>query len=414
MVKGRSGPGSVAGAVANAVYNNRAKIRQALGKNAPKEKNSTLNLKMGRPLKGRVEKRKANHKKRPAKGKGTKNANVETGEQSFYSKVDGKPVKKTLANVYKILSANTCRNWYEFNGAGALWGAAGAGYYTLGNIQSAAGSALSAPLYLFDLSAVNNWVQGASYAPTVGWRYYPTNETSSATPNFSTQSYTMPISLVNTQGSTSEKDAYPGGEDMHVSTQIKMNIVGSLQVPQNVDVMLIKFKKDYLCPDIVNMMGSASSSEAGTSYLSEAKAFYDSLLKPKVSNPILVQDQKHLKDIKVLKHDKFHFEPRLNTELPSTDNATGVNIQWPHVKTVSYFERFNKKCDYKWSDLGDVALNNSIATQMDTGDVRPTVAPKDRIYLLVMGEAFQTFPQFYPAVNASFDLMVKHKHERIL
>lgn len=348
------------------------------------------------------------------KGKGSKSSNETTGEQSFYSKTDGKPMKKTLANVYKILSANSCRNWYEFNGANALWGSAGAGYYTLGNVQSAAGNPLSTPLYIFDLSAVPNWVSGASYAPTVGWRYVPNSEAVTAVPNFSTQSYTLPVSVVNSQGTTTEKDSYPGGEDMHISTQIKMNIVGSLQVPQNVDVMLVKFKKDYLCPDIVNMLGTSSSSEAGTSYLSEAKSFYDSMLKPKLSNPILVQDQKHLKDIHVLKHDKFHFEPRLSNEVSSTDNAQGTAVPWPHVKTVSYFERWNKKCDYKWSDVGDVALNNTIGTQIDTGDVRTTVPPKDRIYLIVMGEAFQGYNTFYPAVNASFDLMVKHKHERIL
>ena len=39
---------------------------------------------------------------------------------------------------------------------------------------------------------------------------------------------------------------------MHVSKF--MNIVGSGQVPQNVDVVLVKFKKNDLCPDIVNLM----------------------------------------------------------------------------------------------------------------------------------------------------------------
>ena len=34
--------------------------------------------------------------------------------------------------------------------------------------------------------------------------------------------------------------------------------------------------------------------------------------------------------------------------------------------------------------------------------------------MIVMGEAFQVYNAFYRPVNASFDLMVKHKHERVL
>ena len=108
--------GAVVGRAMCGMYDNRKAINSALGRNKPKAKKSTLNIKMGRPMK-----RKGTHPpKRDAKKantpKGSKNdPNVTGGEQSFYSKADGKPVKKTLANVYKILSANTVKNCYEFS-----------------------------------------------------------------------------------------------------------------------------------------------------------------------------------------------------------------------------------------------------------------------------------------------------------
>lgn len=57
------------------------------------------------------------------KAKGQK-GDLQSGEQSFYSKADGRPMKKSLANVYKILSASTAKNWYECNAVNPLWGVA--------------------------------------------------------------------------------------------------------------------------------------------------------------------------------------------------------------------------------------------------------------------------------------------------
>lgn len=47
----------------------------------------------------------------------TKSKGRKTGksndEQTFYSSVDGRAVPKSLNNVYKILNANTAKNWYD-------------------------------------------------------------------------------------------------------------------------------------------------------------------------------------------------------------------------------------------------------------------------------------------------------------
>lgn len=372
---------------------------------------------------GPLKKTKVNHarpktKNVEGKTKGIKK-DVAGQEQTFYSSVDGQPMKKSLANVYKILSASTAKNWYEFNGANSMWGTYGHGYYLLQSVQSATGSQLQMPMHIYDLSAVPNVVAGTVTQPVVGYTYTPSNETNTAVPGFTGQSYSQTIFLQNTQGSTTNVESYPEAGDMHVSTQIKLNIFGALSVPMNVHVYIFKFKKDYLCPDIVNELPNSSSAEASTSYLTEAATFYQSLLKPMLYNPILVQNQTHLKDMHIIKHDKFHFEPKLSTE-PNAQEGGNNLPYWPHCKTVSYFERWNKKCDYSWTDTGEVALTQALGTQQDNGNNSTTVKPSERLYLMVMAEAFadpasgNTATAFSNLRNASYDIMVKHKHERVI
>ena len=89
-------------------------------------------------------------------------------------------MKKTLANVYKVLSANMAYNWYESNGANPLWGTAGGGFYQLKNTQSAQGSTLTLPLHIWDLSAVPNRINGNFSYTVNGWAYTKATELSGA------------------------------------------------------------------------------------------------------------------------------------------------------------------------------------------------------------------------------------------
>ena len=182
-----------------------------------------------KPKGGAVEKARVNHKVKARgpsaetitkKGKGTKSDTNVPGEQTFCSKADGKPLKKSLNNVYKILSASTCRNWYEFNATNALWGTAGMGFLTLNSYQSAAGSTLTQPLHVIDLSAVNDTVNGTVTQPTVGWYYTPSSETASATPAFTALPRSNTVMLQNTVGETTNSDSYPGSEDMHLMLSV--------------------------------------------------------------------------------------------------------------------------------------------------------------------------------------------------
>ena len=375
----------------------------------------------------RIPKRRANAKGKAkgrsagtittTKGKGSKNDPTVTGEQTFYSKADGATMKKSLNNVYKILSASTAHNWYQTYAATALWGSASPwGYNQMTNNQSAAGSTLTLPLYIHDLNSVPNVVNGTITTPSASFVMQAANETAGAAITFKPTGYgtngSQELFLQNTVGASNNADSYPGAEDMHISTQIKLNLVGALSIPITFHVYIVSFKKDYLCPDVMNTLTQTTTTTAA-SYYAEAVAFWESLIKPMLYNPILVQSSPHLKDMKVHKHDAFHLEPKLSTEPQSNEGAAAT---WPHVKTVSYFERYNTKCDYKWDDNASVPLTGTGDVQRDVGDVRCTVAPQKRKYLIVMAESFETNQSqtFNTVRNASYDFMIKHKHSRVL
>ena len=188
------------------------------------------------------------------------------------------------------------------------------------------------------------------------------------------------VFLQNTVGGSTNSDSYPEAEDMWVSTQIKMNLVGALTIPMTYHVYMVQFKKDYLCPDVLDQLQTQSTTAATANYYAEATAFWQAMAKPLMFNPILVQNSSHSKDMKILKHDVFHLEPKLTTEPGSNE---GTSTAWPHVKTVSYFERMNRKLNYKWNDTAAIASNDTNATEVDIGDTRCTVQPKSRVYLIV-------------------------------
>lgn len=413
-----------AAAAGVALYKNRHEIRRRLGKNAPKEKNSTLNLKMGRPIK-----RKANHKadkpkkaQKVGKSSGSKNDPNVVGEQSFYSKADGKPVKKNLANVYKILSASTAKNYYEFNSVQPMWNSAGSAAIPLFDMSLGVGSQTTMPIDIHELTAVPNVVNGSVLYPKTSYRISFTTDTGAgyvapitggSSNSFGYNAQSNPLFLQQSVGNNNSSNSFPGAEDTWESTQIKLNLVGALSVPLTYHVYLCQFKKDYLCPDVIQTL-STTTTPNNAQYLSEASAFWEAFAKPLITNPILLQTSNHMKDVKVLKHDVFHLEPKLSTE-PSANEGTAVT--WPHVKTVSYFERMNRKCDYMWDEVASTAMTpGSTTTQLDQGDCACTVEPKKRVYLIVACESFSTTPTaaFSTARNGSYDIMVRHKHTRVL
>jgi hypothetical protein len=339
--------------------------------------------------------------KRAKKAKGKKNDGGQ--EHTFYSSQDGTLMKKNLANVYKILAAQSTKNYYEFYAANQMFGALGCHGMVSTATSSTAGEL---PINAIDLTAVPNWINGVATYPSLYHGSLRSGAPQSVTTSTGSQGVfpvswvqrgeTFDLKVVNSTAPNNVDDCYPCEKDRLLWSDIRLQLYGALNVPMTYHVYFVQFKKAWLVPNIDVASGSGDE-------IAERAAFWEAMAKPLLFNPILVQDQKHMRDLKIIKHDEFHMAPASNTE-------TLVN---PHVKTVKYFERWNKLCNYAWNDQVNVSFANDSGTQVSVGERRTTVQPTERVYMLVLCESF-TNGIFSNTRNGSFDIMVKSCHEKSL
>jgi len=83
------------------------------------------------------------------------------------------------------------------------------------------------------------------------------------------------------------------------------------------------------------------------------------------------------------------------------------------VKLLACSLRMNRTCDYTWNEIGTVnTATSASANLIDRSNVACThaVEPKKRVYLVTF-ETRNT-GAFSTVRNGSYDIMVKHKHER--
>ena len=340
---------------------------------------------------------------RVKKTKGTKKDNGQ--EQTFYSSSDGTLMKKNLANVYKILEGQSTKNYYEWYSAKQLYSPRGA-IPTQCTSTGTAGGQL--PVHVMDVTSVPNIITGTITSPTlyhgaltVGAPQSMTTSSgsTSVTPvSFGQISNDYAYSVINSTASTNVAECYPAEKDRLLWSDIRLQLYGALNVPITWHVYFLQFKKPWLAPNFSATTGSVDE-------IAERCAFWMSMTKPLLFNPILVQDQKHLRDVKIIKHDVFTIAPKGTTETVSSVT------QFPHIKTVKYFERWNKLCNYAWNDVATVDAGNDNGSQVSLGETRNVLEPTQRVYMVVACEAF-TNGSFVNTNNGSYDIMVKNCHER--
>ena len=321
-------------------------------------------------------------------------------DQSYFHSSDGKRVKKNLANVYKILSANTVKNTYQLLKCNQMYSAFAANY--LDYYQSSAGNSLSCPIHAVDLTACPNMQSdGTIIQPSLNWCALTfSDQTTSGVPTWTN---IQTSSLVGSPLSAQQAQSYPGGSDQLAWSEIKLNLYAAKNVPITFKVMFVQFKKAWLVPN--------AASTGTTDEIAERAAFWQAMLGPLTYNPIVVQNSKHLKDVNILKQDAFHLTPKRNT-----DGETA-----PNIKTVSYFERWNRDVNYAWQDEGDITLTQANAAwQVDTGVLKATAEPTKRVYMLITAESFNTYSTASPRptgnmlVTGTYDLLFKNRHVKVI
>lgn len=278
------------------------------------------------------------------------------------------------------------------------------GFYALNNYTDPTGARLL-PLYMFDLTSCRNTGTGGAtitaapllqmYQNAVGGIYFVNR--AGLQPDGSTSSNYLQLE---TSSSTAIAGYHPHARDMLSWASIKMNLWGCKNRSTKFLLQLVQIKEDDLCPS------TTTETNTSTAIIPERTAFYQSLIKPFVYNPIATTSAIHSKKLKVLKSETFIIDSISTTE----------QDQDPNVKCLKWFVRFNKICNY-------VESSNYLLNQANTCDeadfaqnsgeqFSTTVTPRQRVYLMIRSTNFgQDAADFDNANTPSFDLQVGLKHQ---
>lgn len=286
----------------------------------------------------------------------------------------------------------------------------GGGAYHLYNYYSS-GTYLYMPCHVWDITSINNIVNGSIVQDTPGKELrftisggVPINADwatldGRASDTTSTGGCWQADSL---SASASGPVIQPNRRCMQDWTQAKILCYGAAKQPTEFVIEFIQIKEDYLHPPYTQAEPVPGTYE---SLVSGALSFWQNYSKPFSANPISETSALKRKDIKVLKSIRFTLQSR-----ESSDSYANVG----HMKHLNIFFRMKRMCKYDWLEWStDLYQNNPTSFAANTGHLSTRVHPKARIYMTI--RATNTTQVTSPA-NAStdympsYDLVLKKKY----
>lgn len=283
-------------------------------------------------------------------------------------------------------------------GAGASW---------LSNWYNTTPGIVSLPLHVYDLTCMNNVVNGSvlSASPgvfalqttltgSVSWLPLVGNQPSSGTS--ANWQYEDTATLGTNAGSQ------PLRETLMDWVQARMMCYGSAKMATEYTIEVIQLREDYLCPDI---MSGTLPSTAGIDYKNAANQFWNSYVKSYCAHPVATTVPTNRKHYRVIKTIRFTLQPRLS-------NETDANVG--HCKQLNIFFRTNRTCKYDWAeDTIDPNVESGATFPTQQGQLQLTVHPKARMYMTI--RATNVTEIVSPAVpttdyTPSYDLLLRKKY----
>jgi len=289
---------------------------------------------------------------------------------------------------------------YRWNGVKAF---SGNGFYWLSN-KTVSASTRALPLYLFDLTAVNN--EGlAAPTPFLMLQQDNTAGAMAFTPisGLAEDGTTATSSLVEEISPLSGTGAATALTKVHRksildSISIQMNCWGSTTKADKYMVALVRFTDD----DLVPTHGSYVSDLAAAN--TKRTDFYQSMMKPLTFNPIATTGGLFSKKMKIIKQMAFTIQPN-----STTDGDTD-----PDVKVIKWFVKMNKLLNYveKATTLTNVADTNDQAdyARQTESEITNQVNPKSRIYLMIRCTNYGVDGTESNVLTPSFDLSIRTRH----
>lgn len=344
---------------------------------------------------------------------------VDPLQLSSFSKTLGKRPKLSLTRLDKFVKAGTNRNFYRFQGVNAF--NSGVAYYAMArtrvNVVPNAGSSEGQPLYLFQLTGLpsNQGVAG----PVVGWKmeYRFNGGFVNYDCDFSPVSGQDAAGVSNAQSGWGYENIglnstpTPGRFDLFNYVDIRLNCIGAQALPVHYSIDIVKFKEACLMPEWSSQLDNPADVNLQSKQIRQN--VFENLNRKQVQNPTIITGTQApvSKYLQVLHHMEFWIQPSTTLDL---DSSVPVN------KLIHIFKRIDKLQNYAYQqqaqyvptrNTGNVGTGYAVnaGTGATTGSVAATVAPEERIFLMVRATCM-TLNSSDVTVVPSFDLCLRSCH----
>ena len=311
------------------------------------------------------------------------------------------PAQKTMA----LTKASLERLVYRWNGVKSF---VGNGYYFLSNRVDDDAAYRALPLYLFDLTAVNNYSAGTLIRPnpmlalrqialtgSMAFEPVPCVDASGAgTTNF----LTSEVGAATGTGAAVTLPA-PYSKTFLNSASIRLNCWGAVTKATKFYISLVRFTDQDLVPVHTSLAADVTAANA------KRTDFFQSIIKPLTFNPASSTGGAFRNRMKVIKEMAFTIAP----------HDTSDSDPDPSVKVMSWNLKLNKLLNF-------VESADILPTSADTNDqadyvtntgfqIRGQVRPTSRMYLMIRASNYVIDTGLETnSVTPSFDLSIKLNH----
>lgn len=307
--------------------------------------------------------------------------------------------KKTMM----LTRANLERLVYRWNGVKAF---NGNGYYWMSN-KTVDANTRALPLYLFDLTSVNNISAGTSIK-AIPMLQLQQDNTAGAMAFTQVQGLKGDGATLTSNLNVEVQTAIGTGTGVNLpapytksvleSASIKLNCWGAVSKSTRWQISVVRFSDQDLVPTHGTYAVDLAAANTKRSDL------FQSLIKSLTFNPISTSGGSFTKRMKVIKSMNFTIEPQQTTD-------SDVD---PSVKSVSWTLKLNKLLDFteRAEVLANITDTNDQADFVDqTGAViKAQIKPTSRMYLMIRSTNYGLDATESNVLTPSFDLSIKLNH----
>lgn len=318
----------------------------------------------------------------------------------------GRKQGRSLMKLYKEVRQKVEPSIFRFGGM--LQGPGANGFFWCNKKISGDASFDSLPIYMYDLTAVNNVVNNV-YVPakpfyrakcavadgSIVWDYVD------GVTNLGTSGALSSDLIAEKVQSSSSLSTMPHEKSRLLYSDVRLNLYGAKNKAIKWVIQVVKLLDDALDPIPTNSPSSASQP-----YQWQTKnSFYQALLKPYIYNPLALTGAEQVgRRIKVLKTYSTVIQPTSTTESDAN----------PHTKVLKWFMRWDRDLNYENRgailSTGSTFLDDS-DWQSQVNQVSTYVKPNQKIFLMIRCNDYSTQDQQDDNTrHGSFDMTVRLKH----